>query len=181
MSLDRITSTKRCFNPECRHKTNPKSFGKDKSQPDGLKKYCRACDSARKEAQRNYRERARKAKLQKAKDRAQEAKLPKVEASRFRQYGLTEKKFDQMYEGQDERCKICKVWQDSNEIHIDHDHSTGRVRGLLCKRCNFGLGWFNDKPDFLETAAWYLRDHNYCSISGTYLGKEADESQQAIS
>ncbi len=40
--------------------------------------------------------------------------------------------------------------------HIDHDHSTGKVRGLLCSCCNTGIGMFKDNPDVLDRAAFYL-------------------------
>lgn len=52
------------------------------------------------------------------------------------------------------RCQICSA---ENSHHIDHDHGTGRVRGLLCGTCNSGLGFFKDNVEYLESAARYIR------------------------
>lgn len=56
---------------------------------------------------------------------------------------------------QDGKCAICKEPMDQS--YIDHDHETGEVRGLLCHRCNSGLGFFNDDPQRLLAALEYLR------------------------
>ena len=55
-------------------------------------------------------------------------------------------------------CAICgyKFGQKVGDMHIDHCHSTGVIRGFLCDLCNRGLGYFKDSPDFLNSAANYL-------------------------
>lgn len=68
-------------------------------------------------------------------------------------YGLTGVEWDKMFEEQKGMCKICEV---SKIKHTDHDHKTGRVRGLLCHACNIGLGGFKDDPKLLARAARYL-------------------------
>lgn len=70
-------------------------------------------------------------------------------------YGLTREQVDLMIEAQDGRCAICASTPD--RLHVDHDHVTGRVRGMLCGRCNRALGLMADEPDRLEAAARYLR------------------------
>lgn len=68
-------------------------------------------------------------------------------------YGLTPEKHQQMYDSQGGLCAICRVgWA----THVDHDHSTGKVRGLLCRQCNAGLGQFSDQPSLLASAMEYL-------------------------
>lgn len=54
------------------------------------------------------------------------------------------------------KCAICG--SPSDNLFIDHCHRTGRVRALLCLRCNSGLGFFDDDPDRLEAASRYIRE-----------------------
>lgn len=54
---------------------------------------------------------------------------------------------------QDGRCRIC---ESEEKLVVDHDHETGNIRGLLCHRCNIGLGWFRDHPSLLNRAITYL-------------------------
>jgi transposase-like protein len=56
---------------------------------------------------------------------------------------------------QGRRCKICRTSQ-SKRWHWDHDHKTGKLRDILCNKCNLGLGLFNDSPEILKKAARYL-------------------------
>jgi hypothetical protein len=53
-------------------------------------------------------------------------------------------------------CAICGAPPKTRRLNIDHEHLTLAVRGLLCARCNRGLGWFRDRADLLEGAAVYL-------------------------
>jgi hypothetical protein len=74
-----------------------------------------------------------------------------------RKYGVTEVDVDTMTNEQLGRCAICrKMLLLGGGTHIDHDHETQRVRGLLCVKCNNGLGQFNDQPHLLRSAAAYL-------------------------
>ena len=60
-----------------------------------------------------------------------------------------------LLEMQEGRCAICE--QILVEPQVDHNHGNGEVRGLLCLKCNFGLGLFADDPEVLDRAAKYLR------------------------
>ena len=76
-------------------------------------------------------------------------------------YGITPEDFNDMLEEQDNRCKICNIEERhaaKGRFHVDHCHDTGKVRGLLCSKCNQGLGMFNDNSQFLREAATYLED-----------------------
>jgi hypothetical protein len=68
-------------------------------------------------------------------------------------YGLTSEEFEALAKSQNYRCAICET----PELHVDHDHGTGAVRGLLCGPCNRMLGCAKDDPDVLERAIEYLR------------------------
>lgn len=78
---------------------------------------------------------------------------------RLKKYGLTQEQYEELLTRQDGKCAVCKTPMDGvrNE-HIDHDHATGQVRGLLCSHCNTAIGKFKDNPDILIAAAQYLMD-----------------------
>ena len=61
-----------------------------------------------------------------------------------------------MHDAQGGLCAICGRKQPEKWLAVDHDHETGVIRGLLCSRCNSGLGQFKDNPDRLRLAADYL-------------------------
>jgi Recombination endonuclease VII len=76
-----------------------------------------------------------------------------------RRYGLTPDECNQMLQGCDGRCPLCKtpfteLWNEQPQI--DHCHKTGVVRGILCRACNQGLGLFKDNPKLLRAGARYL-------------------------
>ncbi|HVI40683.1 MAG TPA: endonuclease VII domain-containing protein [Anaerovoracaceae bacterium] len=67
-------------------------------------------------------------------------------------YGVSESKYNEMSAAQHDKCAIC----DSNKkLYVDHDHSSGKVRGLLCNRCNLKLGIIEDS-EFVAKANKYL-------------------------
>jgi uncharacterized Zn finger protein (UPF0148 family) len=75
-------------------------------------------------------------------------------------YGLTVEQYDDMIIGQNYVCAICGRSEKSSTrgvLFIDHDHKTGKVRGLLCDSCNRGLGYFYDNTSFLSNAIKYLK------------------------
>jgi Recombination endonuclease VII len=76
----------------------------------------------------------------------------------LRRHDLTLDQHQALLEQQDHRCAICGVHEDSTlkRLAIDHDHKTGRVRGLLCSPCNTALGQFKDDPSILKNAIRYL-------------------------
>ncbi len=83
---------------------------------------------------------------------------------KLKKYGLTHEDYDGMMQAQNGRCLICDRELDRKQHSItvacvDHCHETGRVRSLLCRRCNQSLGQFEDDPDLLRRAADYLEKH----------------------
>jgi len=76
---------------------------------------------------------------------------------RLRKYGLARRQFYAILEDQHFQCDICTLRIDTESCQIDHNHRTGLVRGLLCGRCNQGLGNFRDNPEIVRYAEQYLR------------------------
>lgn len=75
-------------------------------------------------------------------------------------YGLTLVDFDRLLVEQEGLCAICKRPPRGGRwvrLYVDHDHQTGNVRGLLCNRCNLGVGHFDDDASLLLKAAQYLQ------------------------
>ena len=75
-------------------------------------------------------------------------------------YGITESDYDSMLSDQGGVCAICADPPKDRALCVDHDHSTGAVRALLCNRCNLGLGYFRDDAAFLQKATEYLTTHS---------------------
>jgi len=75
---------------------------------------------------------------------------------RKHRYGVTKEQFKILLKNQKGKCGICKK-RFKNTPCIDHCHKTEKIRGLLCRKCNFGLGTFNDNSRILNQAIKYLR------------------------
>lgn len=77
-------------------------------------------------------------------------------------YGLTVAQYHQMMVDQDDKCYICGKKPYGKTLAIDHDHKTGRVRGLLCRSCNLAVGKFFEKPGRHQIIMDYLdSEHDY--------------------
>lgn len=75
-------------------------------------------------------------------------------------YGMTETQYDEMVAAQAGLCAICtEPMNPYSGTNVDHCHSTGKVRGLLCDRCNRGLGQLKDDPFTVHSALAYLEVH----------------------
>jgi hypothetical protein len=73
-------------------------------------------------------------------------------------YGLEVEVYLEMFAKQGSVCKICRRPKlvGEREFHVDHDHSTGEIRGILCSHCNVGLGYFKNDATRLRIAAEYI-------------------------
>lgn len=86
-------------------------------------------------------------------------------------YGITPEEYAEMFARQSGACAICKRTEPIGRtskytgvefwLHVDHDHETGAVRGLLCSDCNSGLGKFQESADILRLAIEYLANLDY--------------------
>jgi len=84
-----------------------------------------------------------------------------------RLYGLSLSEFNAILEQQDYKCAICgKPLENRKNVHIDHDHETQRVRGVLCGSCNMGIGQFGDNPSVVHKAYKYLYRGRLSELQG---------------
>jgi hypothetical protein len=81
-------------------------------------------------------------------------------------YGISQDQYNVLFERQSGCCAICKTHQRTlhRKLAVDHDHHTGKVRGLLCAKCNCGLGNFNDNLNVLMKAALYLEANDFVNL-----------------
>jgi len=121
--------------------------------PDGLNHYCRSCHNKRSLDYRNKN-------TEVLKDRQRTLygnNKHTFKAKRIKQrYGITMEQVENLRDQQGGLCAICKLEPAS---HIDHDHVTDRVRGLLCNNCNTGLGMFQDNASLMAAGIKYLEDN----------------------
>jgi hypothetical protein len=125
-------------------------FSLDKYKKSGLKSYCKDCcrDYSR-EYGRKYRQENRA-----------ELREKTLWYDRKSSYGITKEQYINMLVEQNNMCAICLHTPDDviYDFHVDHCHTTGKIRGLLCRGCNHGLGNFKDNITSLRLAAQYLEE-----------------------
>jgi hypothetical protein len=121
------------------------AFCRNRSSGDGRAYYCRPCHA---QQQRDTRER-----LYGGSYRHYKLRL---------KYGIGAAEVDAMVARQGGVCAIC---EERPAVQVDHDHKTGKVRGILCDGCNGGLGAFGEDLDLMERAAKYLKFHGN-AVSG---------------
>lgn len=80
-----------------------------------------------------------------------------LEWKRLNYFGVTRYQLRELLDDQDGVCAICGRVLDWRKMHVDHDHIVNQVRGLLCYKCNIGLGHFDDDSDLILGALKYLR------------------------
>lgn len=78
-------------------------------------------------------------------------------------YGLTPEWYEEKLKEQDNRCAICGIYHEEikrKRLDVDHCHNSGRIRGLLCNRCNTGIGQLKDNKEILQNAISYLKKYS---------------------
>lgn len=140
------------------------SFNRDRRRKDGRYPRCSDCSkvdkvtSARRVRERDPDgDRARRARYRRTyrerhPDRVREQQR---RADLRRNYGITPEEFSAKITAQSGVCAICGL--PMTRPHVDHNHATGAVRGLLCSQCNLGIGHLQDSADVADAAARYLR------------------------
>lgn len=141
-------------------------IGKPCGKCNGTKRYkssrgCVACDRARKKNLTPEEKRAALARVQRWRANNRERYLKhRKEHYRFRVYGLTRDQFFAMLRAQDNLCVCCDAsLRGGKETQVDHDHATGKVRGLLCLNCNIAIGMVRESTETLLRIGVYLEKH----------------------
>lgn len=81
------------------------------------------------------------------------------ESALMKNYGITEKEFARMAQSQNHLCLICHTLP--QRLFVDHCHTSGKIRGLLCLQCNTGIGMFKDSSEYLNRAISYLQQNSF--------------------
>ena len=81
-------------------------------------------------------------------------------------YGITLEEYDRMYNQQDGKCAICHTHQKKliRRLSVDHNHLDNKIRGLLCDKCNVGIGFFDDNTKLLQKAINYINKYKQIDI-----------------
>jgi len=97
-------------------------------------------------------------KICRAKDYASDPKKKIAAKKRWlaHKYKISLEEYNKLYEDQKGKCAICGV-NDTISLHVDHCHTTNKIRSLLCKNCNTGIGQFKENLTLLESAVQYLK------------------------
>jgi hypothetical protein len=151
---------------KCKEEKSLNFFNKKTAYKDGFDSICKSCLS-------QYRKQWR---ISNSKKVIEAEKLwkknnpTKVKDKRRRQvlktYGLTVADWEKMFFSQNGLCAICNKPETTmingklNRLSVDHCHTTGKNRGLLCDKCNRGLGLFHDDSSRLNRAAEYLKHYS---------------------
>lgn len=142
--------------PKCKKDLQVSSFNKS-NRRDGYQTYCRECHNSI-QRDKYLNDPMAKVKRQiRAGRRKERDPLVQRKAELKRLYGITLEDYVEMFDNQNGVCAICKEeCKTKNSLSVDHDHQTGKVRGLLCNSCNGGLGLFKDNINILRKAIEYL-------------------------
>lgn len=132
---------KKC--PICGELKERSEYYKWKSRQDGITAYCKECMSRR---NKNW-----------VQENKETFAASMIASSRKTRFGITREDYAQMLVDQNNSCAICNKpigW----EAAVDHCHKTNKVRGLLCRNCNLGLGGFKDDVEIIRKAIAYVKD-----------------------
>lgn len=137
----------------CNKSVHASIFRKDKDRHDGLSSKCKPCANA---WHREYR-RLNPGLREKYSPSVKNPRASHLKAA----YRISEQQYSDMLIAQGGHCAVCQRKRPGGRgsFHVDHDHVSGKVRGLLCARCNMGIGQLGDSIEGLRAAISYLERH----------------------
>lgn len=146
---------KQCYH--CKIVKDVEAFAICRAAKDGRQSWCRTCIMARQKADPAYKEKHAAAHQRRwLSGQGRNTHLLKT-------FGITLEQYNEVLAEQGGVCAICKRQQNCmrmKNLAVDHNHKTGKVRGLLCGSCNCGIGHLSDNPEVAMAAAEYLKRHN---------------------
>lgn len=119
----------------CKEEKKINQFHKDRTNKDGRDYTCKDCN---KKANRKYNFKFKNNNLK-------------------CRYGITLQEYNKLLKKQNGVCAICKKTEINRKLSVDHNHETGKIRGLLCQKCNAGIGMFQDNIKLFQNVIGYLR------------------------
>ncbi len=90
-------------------------------------------------------------------DNVEKSRLARHRAKLKKKYGITLEQYEAMFDEQKGVCYICKNESLNRRLSVDHCHKTGKIRRLLCDKCNMTLGLVNDSQELLKQFIFYLK------------------------
>lgn len=128
---------------QCNNELYSKEFHKKPALKDGFDKKCKEC----------------RAILVAEYEKSPRCRMTRKEYYYYKNYNLTYEDVKLFKQQRNYQCEICYIFEKdltTRKLHIDHDHNTGKVRGLLCDNCNKSLGLLKDSTEILQNAIKYL-------------------------
>lgn len=133
-------------------------FYKAKKGKDGLRAMCKKCCNKASTAWQTENRQSANANMRRFRqNNPEKARLIRKRAMVRKVYGITLEEYNEITAAS--CCEICGTKIRPNRKCLDHDHVTGKIRGLLCNGCNTGIGFFKENPEVMEAAADYIRRH----------------------
>lgn len=138
--------------PACKIELPEEAYSPSRRNRKGMP--CKSCSRAREKTWRENNKPAYRKRMLAWNEKNKERVAAQNKAAHMkRNYGLTEESYSAMLFSQNFSCAVCSGA--TKKFGIDHDHITGKVRGLLCHKCNVALGWI-EQPDLLAACVRYL-------------------------
>lgn len=166
MTYTSETITKLCRG--CDTEKPATEFHRCKANTDGLQLRCKVCQR-RKRLDTQEADRPKLAARMRS-YRAKNRRTTRTAEWRYKlkaRFGITATDYENMLEAQGYACAACREPEKARggmRLAVDHCHTTGKVRGLLCNRCNMTLGRFRDSPGLLQALATYIAPHAIAEV-----------------
>ena len=156
---------RKLYNKEYYEKNKDKIKEYYEKNKDKIKEYYEKNKDKIKEVNKEYREK-NKDKIKEVNKEYREKNKDKIRADRImRKYNLTMEDYQEIINSQNNQCPICHTDLRHVKLHVDHDHETGKVRGILCYKCNTQLGVYEKLNGFASRINSYLNNGSPKSLT----------------